>query len=358
MHSFPGQLRGVELFNFSLLRELIMEDVHVCMCVHRSWKEVVKSVLPQTLQKKLEIIYVSSNPVSVLFSLSKLANQRFNVVLVGNVANSLIVVLNVLRTMGVAEHCVLIAHRRPTRRFMYAQKLLRTIVVAVNRIIAEDFRRAGFTDVEVYYGIINADKFYPRESHIHNERVNFCVLGYLNSPWKGVDTAVNAFRAMPEQIRKECVLHLASFSHPPSFPENNIKTYSWLVPDAIPDFLRTMDVMIVPSRDEKVMRETFSQAMVQGMLTGLPVVVNNLPVLTEKIDCGGGLVFNNNIAELTEIMLLLVENPEIRKRLGRLARKVAVERYIWDTKFFMKHYLQLTQQSYQQPDGKKIEAVD
>lgn len=350
MRSFSGLLRGVELFNFSLLRELVQEDVHVCMCVHRSWVGTMRAVLPESLQEKLEIIQVSSNPIGMLFSLSKLAHQRFNVVLVGNVANSLIVVLNVLRMMGVAERCVLIAHRRPTRKFMHAQKLWRTIVVAVNRIIAEDFRRAGFTDVEVYYGIINADRFYPQEAHIHNERVNFCVLGYLDSPWKGVDTAVNAFRAMPEQIRKESVLHLASFSHPPSFPENNIKTYSWLVPDTIPDFLRTMDVMIVPSRDEKVMRETFSQAMVQGMLTGLPIVVNNLPVLTEKIDCGGGLVFNN-IAELTEIMILLVENPEIRNRLGRLARKVAVEQYVWDTKFFMEHYLQLAQQGHHRYDS-------
>jgi len=336
---FLGQTRGVELFNFSLVQQLVQRDIHVCLLIHHSWKEMIGTVFHETEGKEPEIVYVSSNPVNILFSLNRFSCRRFNVLLAGNVANSFILLLSMLRMMRIAPRCVVIAHRRPSRGFLYAQKLWRdTTVVAVNSIIANDFRKAGFRNVAVYYGIINADKFYPRESPLVNEHVNFCVLGYLDSPWKGVDTVVSAFTALPEQVKKRCMLHLASFSHPPSFTESNIKTYSWLSPDTVPEFLRNMDVMIVPSRDEKVIRETFSQAMVQGMLTGLPVVVNNVPVLTEKINNGGGLVFSN-VSELTEIIILLTESPELRKRLGRMARKVAIERYVWNPDFFVEHYL-------------------
>ena len=107
---------------------------------------------------------------------------------------------------------------------------------------------------------------------------------------------------------------------------------------AMPDFLRRMDVMIVPSRDEEIMRETFSQAMVQGMLTGLPVIASDLPVLSEKLDRGGGLTFRT-VADLREMIARLVRDADLRRRLGAEARRTAAERYVWSTKTFVERYL-------------------
>ena len=87
------------------------------------------------------------------------------------------------------------------------------------------------------------------------------------------------------------------------------------------------------------MRETFSQAMVQGMLSGLPVLANDLPILTEKLDQGGGLVFRTP-AELTGLMARLLADAPLRERLGGEARATALARYVWDTARFARTYLE------------------
>jgi glycosyltransferase involved in cell wall biosynthesis len=104
------------------------------------------------------------------------------------------------------------------------------------------------------------------------------------------------------------------------------------------DFLKRMDVMLAPSRDEGVMRETFSQAAVQGMLSGCPLIVSDLAILTEKINEGGGLVAHSP-EEMAAAMGRLASDAELRVRMGEKARRVAAARYIWRTDEFVKRYL-------------------
>ena len=106
----------------------------------------------------------------------------------------------------------------------------------------------------------------------------------------------------------------------------------------IPEFVRRMDVMLVPSRDEIVMRETFSQVIVQGMLSGLPVIASDLPVLTEKLDTGGGKVFRSP-SDLADIMKDFAESATLRQEVGAKGRETALARYVWDTAVFREKYL-------------------
>jgi glycosyltransferase involved in cell wall biosynthesis len=164
-------------------------------------------------------------------------------------------------------------------------------------------------------------------------------MGMLDNAWKGADTAIEAFRLLPEALRGRVRLHLASYSSPPPFDDDRIRAYAWMPLTDIPEFLRGMDVMLAPSRDEGVMRETFSQAVVQGMLTGLPVLVSDLMVLREKVDAGGGHVVRD-AAELAQRMAELAGDPARRARLGAEARAIALERYVWDTARFVRRYLE------------------
>ncbi|MFW6151710.1 MAG: glycosyltransferase, partial [Verrucomicrobiota bacterium] len=86
-----------------------------------------------------------------------------------------------------------------------------------------------------------------------------------------------------------------------------------------------------------VMRETFCQAMVQGMLSGLPVIANKLQVLTEKLDQGGGLVFSTT-EDLTRAMDQLFRDKPLREHMGNQARTTAKNRYIWRTADFLERY--------------------
>lgn len=333
-------LRGVELFGLSLIRNLDREGIKVTLPIHPSWKKDFDTI-SFAHAVLCETPWYNSF-LNGLYAAWRMPPGQHRKIIIGNVANGLIPALLFMRIFKGPLQLVVFAHRMPTTRFMAALPGKNTRVLAVNGIIAASFRKAGFDDANVFFGHINAEKFHPADESKPGQdsvkTVNFCVIGFLDNAWKGADTALAAFRALPEDISARCVLHLASYRSPPSLPERNIKAYPWFPADEMPGFLRKMDVMIVPSRDEKVMRETFSLAMIEGMLTGLPLLAANLPILAEKLDAGGGYTFNN-AKELSRLMAALVSGPEKRSELGRNARRTALERYVWNTEKFIGRYL-------------------
>ena len=92
-----------------------------------------------------------------------------------------------------------------------------------------------------------------------------------------------------------------------------------------------MDVMIVPSRDEGVMRETFRRLPYKDA-DWLPLIVSDLPILTNS--ARRGMVFRD-VNDLADIMRRLAEDAPLRRRLGEQGRQTALARYIWDTRKFM-----------------------
>ncbi len=76
------------------------------------------------------------------------------------------------------------------------------------------------------------------------------------------------------------------------------------------------------------------------MLTGLPVLHSTLPVLCEKFDQGGGLVFDSDAA-LAAGIERLANDPALRRDMGRSGRRTALERYVWSTSRFVDRYLRL-----------------
>lgn len=333
--------RGVEIFNLNLIRDLAHLGFHVTVGLHATWLSTVDRWFSGSNVELLNVPETFGNIRSGFSVISQTGRRKFDVLLLGNVGNRLILPILMLRMGKAAPRCVLIAHRPGTRRFLLVQKLWDTKVIAVNKRIANSFKRAGFKAVTARYGVTEADLFGPNPgSKRDKDVIDFCVLGHLDNPWKGGDTAVAAFMALPERIRNKARLHLASFHNVPDFGQENIIAYSWMPFTRIPDFLRKMDVMLVPSRDSHVVLETFCQSMVQGMLTGLPVISSSLPILTEKLDRGGGIIAQS-LGDMTEAMQRLADNPAERVEMGDKARATALDRYVWDTEAFVKEFISL-----------------
>ena len=385
-------LRGVELFNLRLVRDLCELGIEVALFVEPSWRDTVLRELPDA--KGLRLVAANgfgSSLFSGLFAARRiraLAHRegRFDALLLGNVANRLIPALWLLRPGRDFARAVLVAHRKPSPRFLRAIRHLPGRIVAVSEPVAADFRGLGLAaDVAVDYGIMDAGLFHPADTggapspvptdaggapssvpadvggapspvptdtggapspvpadargRLPLGKTRFCVLGALDNAWKGADTAVDAFLLLPESLRSRCELHLVAYRSPPSFPDQaGIVAHSWRDSSDIPAFLRSMDVLLVPSRDEHVMRETFSQAVVQGMLTGLPVVYAPIPVLSEKFDLGGGIPASTP-AEFAAAMARLANNPALRAEMGAKGRATALARYVWDTARFVERHL-------------------
>lgn len=333
----PDPVRGVEIFNTRLIRDLSAGGDQVTLPLHSSWESYMRNALGDSV--RTFAVSLGRKPVlNGIWASCRLWKERFDVMVLANVANGLLPAVDILRRRGSVSRCVLIAHREPSARFLRAQKRLSTRVVSVNRIIADQFVEEGGYDLsDVYYGVTDADRFSPAERQA-GERVKFCVVGQLDNAWKGADTAVAALRKLRDEGVENCELHLASFSKPEAWQEEGVVPYSWMPAEDIPAFLQNMDVMIVPSRDEQVMRETFSQVIVQGMLSGLPIIASDRPVLVEKLDAGGGSIFRS-VEELAQQMKALALDAGLRKEQGSQGRKTALDRYVWDTRVFREKYL-------------------
>jgi glycosyltransferase involved in cell wall biosynthesis len=331
-------LRGVEVFNLMLMRDLCRLGYGVSLLCVDSWRETIAAELGEDGPGWVRVPDTGLDFLNAAVAGLHPRLPPADVLLVGNVGKSLSPLVWLLWKRGRFGRCVLIAHREATMGFARQMVRLPGHVVAVNSVIARPFRELGHPAVAVDYGVTNADWFYPA-LRPPDGLVHFVVMGMLDNAWKGADTAVAAFHQLPESLRDRCRLHLASYTTPPDLDDHRIHAYPWMPLADVPDFLRGMDVMLVPSRDEGVMRETFSQVVVQGMLTGLPVLVSDLMVLREKVDAGGGRVVAD-AAELSAHMAELAADAAKRSALGERARSVALERYVWDTARFARRYIQ------------------
>ena len=97
--------------------------------------------------------------------------------------------------------------------------------------------------------------------------------------------------------------------------------------DNVVNYLNMLDVYVCVSR-----AESFGVAVIEASACELPVVVSNIQGLPEVVEDGstGFLVEPENPANLAKIILKLLINESLRRRLGRAGRKFVEQNYGWD----------------------------
>lgn len=325
------EIRGVEVFDLLLVRRLVELGIRVTVGAEATWRERLVRHLSGAMP---EVIYTPSliKPLWNGLALApRLIGRRFDTLLLGNVGNGLGTVSRMLR--GRCEHTALIAHRTPRAPFLRALRGATVDVVAVNDAIGGAFADGPGVRVTVRYGIPNAEAFYPDSARVDDGVTRFVMVGRLDTPLKRVDKVMEAFAALPPDVRSRCELHLMSYPEPPTNLPDGVFAYPWMTVEEIAARLRRMDVVVVASESE-----TFCQALVQGMLCGLAGLVRDLPTLVEKMDGGGGLVFSTP-ATLRDAMERLACDGALRRAMGEAARRTALERYVWDASWYAREHL-------------------
>lgn len=330
------RLHGVEIFNLHFIRRLLDLGVRVSLPIEPRWAGTMRDRLPD--HEHLELIaglpLQRPLPVSLALLPRLLRRGPWDLLLLGNNGRGILPAARVLLRTGRARRAVLFAHQFPRSDYLRSIAGLGIPVHAVSRAVGDAFAAGGVRQVRVSYGLLNAEAFFPREGPRPAGPVRFGVVGQLDTPWKGAHLALEAWRVLPERLRERVELHLLAYRTPPKDLPRGVVLHDWLPPEGVPAFLRFLDALIVPSTSA----ETFSQAMVQGMLTGLPILAYDLPVLAEKLDAGGGLIFRTP-AELAALVVRLHDEDDLRLRVGRAARATALERYVWHAEDFVESYL-------------------
>ena len=92
----------------------------------------------------------------------------------------------------------------------------------------------------------------------------------------------------------------------------------------IPKILATLDLFVYSSN-----RDTFGIAVVEAMMSGTPVIVNDLPVFQEITDNGkyAQLYKTKDADDLAEKIEYFISHPDKRSELGERGRKWALENY-------------------------------
>ncbi|MCF6185056.1 MAG: glycosyltransferase family 4 protein, partial [Bacteroidales bacterium] len=111
--------------------------------------------------------------------------------------------------------------------------------------------------------------------------------------------------------------------------------FSGYVPrEKMPEKYQNADIFVLPSYNEGM-----SNALLEAMACGLPVVVTNVGGTEELIDDSNGFIFKaGNSNALTDILKHISENKEKLTSLGQNSRK-KVEKFNWNT--VAKDYLKI-----------------
>jgi glycosyltransferase involved in cell wall biosynthesis len=100
----------------------------------------------------------------------------------------------------------------------------------------------------------------------------------------------------------------------------------WHGHDALPDFLRASDALVLAS-----VREQFGLVLVEAMACGLPCIAVDAfgPAAIVEDGATGWLVPPDDAGALADVLVAVADDAPERRRRGALAHAVAVERYAW-----------------------------
>lgn len=111
--------------------------------------------------------------------------------------------------------------------------------------------------------------------------------------------------------------------------ENYVLRVPWLNRSELKELLSVSDVFLYPSLPFKGWEEQFGYSMAEASLMEVPVISTRSGSIEEVVvdKVTGILVESDNIADLTEAMIKLAKNKDLRKSMGRAGRGHIVKNF-------------------------------
>lgn len=220
--------------------------------------------------------------------------------------------------------------------FAFCSQFLKKDFLEKNPIIPEE-------NCFVIYNGVDTKKFTPIEKYNEHKRIFFTgswnvakgififlkaakllekkrndfqiVIGgspYIYNTGNALDWQIKAERSV-----KEIAEHLRS-----------VKILGLVNYNDLPNVFQSTDIFVFPS----IWQEPFGLANIEAMATGLPVIASNVGGVPEVMENNktGILIEADNPKVLAEAIEYLLDNEELRKRMGREGRKRVESLFMWD----------------------------
>ena len=184
--------------------------------------------------------------------------------------------------------------------------------------------------IDVIPNGVELDRFFPAEPAEKSEVLRLLTVGRL-SVTKRIEMLIDAVEILH---RTACKLHLTVVGGGQTEQQfrkivaerdlrDVIRITGRIDSKKMPEVYRQNDIFISAS-----IQEGMSNAMLEAMASGLPIVTTRCEGLAELIDGNGLIVEQDNVKEIAKAIKRLADNPELYKQMSSAARKQA-EKFNW-----------------------------
>ena len=128
---------------------------------------------------------------------------------------------------------------------------------------------------------------------------------------------------------------LVATGDPPGRLDAFTRFVGWQSQEELPRHLHQADILAMPT----IAQEALGRTAVEAMAAGRPVIASRLGGLPTTVADGatGLLVEPGDVADLARKIEMLLDDPQLRQRLGRAGRRRFEEHYSWDV-IIERHY--------------------
>ena len=263
---------------------------------------------------------------------------RKNNIQVIHLHDSLNVIYAFFATRFMRKKIVFTIHGAGKRKLKYFAMRIADSLILVSKYL-KDHINPGMPEKEhvIYNGIIE-EQFQHKISPLPSVKREISLLGMVGNFKNEARNQMTICRALLELQAKEIQfkfwfigekseIHPEYFDECYNFCEENglLDTVSFLGSrNDIPELLNKLDLFIYSSN-----QETFCLSVVEAMMSGTPVIVNDLPVFQEITDNGNyaQLYKTKDADDLAEKIEYFIRHPEARAELGERGRQYALENF-------------------------------
>jgi glycosyltransferase involved in cell wall biosynthesis len=202
-------------------------------------------------------------------------------------------------------------------------------IVALTDSVAGFVHKKGFKNVVVIPNGVSP------EQYSNSGDGNFVMFAGRLNKVKGISFLVEAFSQVAKEFNTKLVIigsgpeehRLKSLARSLNLG-NSVQFIPALNHNDLLNYLSKCSLFVLPS-----IFETMGITMLEAMASGKPVVASNIAGPNEVISHGrNGLLFERgNSIDLKSQIEEVLTNPEMRRRLGREARRTIVERFAFET---------------------------